>query len=294
MTGSNMYYGYDSMPTGTQQGIMQFQYGGVINGFNANALIPNINAIMNSALDLFGLLSKCNLYHESSQVQSRWQASGHTGTMTEFCLTKYTSELYTGFDISTQSGQTQVGCCSSDVFWGGAQTPAQVVYDYDIYKSELQSIIDAFEHTLSLTKDGMSSIKTKSADMESNITLMMSEAQAEINKIADELLTIGSCADYNQLYEAIRKPICNNLSYSLNGLWILCLLVALVWLPFFFILLRFAKILMLAQGMGKVAPNHPLAPKNSLVEVQVQESAFTDQKNTMNDKTEDLTFTIID
>eukprot|EP00960_Hanusia_phi_P038060 753264-Hanusia_phi.AAC.3 len=294
MTGSNMYYGYDSMPTGVQQGVTQFQYGGVIDGFNGNALIPNINAIMNSAMDLSQLLSTCNRYHASSQVQSRWQATGHAGVMTEFCLTEYTSEFYRGFDFSSQSGQTQVGCCSSEFFWGGSRVPAQVVYDYEIYRSELQSIIDALQSSLKRTYDGMSSIKTMSANLEQNITLMMAEAQAEINRLADELLTIGSCVDYNQLYEAVRVPICSNLSYSLNALWTLCLLVALFWLPFFFVLLRFAKILMLAQGMGKVAPNHPLAPKSSVVEVQVQETAVLDEKNTMKEKMDDLTFTIID
>jgi hypothetical protein len=80
---------------------------------------------------------------------------------------------------------------------------------------------------------------------------MTGDAVAAINLIADELIEIGSCKEFNKLYENVRTPMCEKLSVSMDAFWIACFLAGMAWVPYFWVLLRNGKIIMLKNGLGE-------------------------------------------
>ena len=132
--------------------------------------------------------------------------------------------------------------------------PAQVVFDYNIYKRELQKRINTMQQTASDAEYHIAGIKRLSALLEANLTLMTGDAVAAINLIADELMEIGSCREFNKLYDNVRAPMCDQLSASMDAFWVACFLAGLSWLPYFYILLRNGKIIMLRRGLGERRP----------------------------------------
>jgi hypothetical protein len=45
-----------------------------------------------------------------------------------------------------------------------------------------------------------------------------------INNITDQLFEIGSCKEFNRLYEDVRTPLCDELSSAMDAFWIACFL----------------------------------------------------------------------
>ena len=112
-------------------------------------------------------------------------------------------------------------------------------------------MLPSFAHPLWHACADLANIKRLSALLESNLTLMTGDAVAAINLIAEELITIGSCREFNKLYENVRTPMCENLSVSMDAFWIACFLAGMAWIPYFWVLLRNGKIVMLKNGLGE-------------------------------------------
>jgi hypothetical protein len=99
-------------------------------------MIRQINQMISSALSLKQLEETCNLRTETLAAQNQWQRFGGTGTLKDACVTNNT-QMY---------NDERYGCCPGDRFWApGSRQPAQVVYDYLIYKKELQRNIDSMK-----------------------------------------------------------------------------------------------------------------------------------------------------
>jgi hypothetical protein len=101
----------------------------------------------------------------------------------------------------------------------------------------------------------LSNIKRVSMILEKNLTAMVGDSVKAISTIADQLEALGNCASFNKLYEEVRRPLCDDLSKSMDAFWISCFLSGLAWIPFYFSLLRYGKIIMLKKGLGERRPH---------------------------------------
>jgi hypothetical protein len=219
----------------------------VSQGTASSAIIRQVNIILSSAMNEGQLVRSCNLRTDSPPAQSRWAELGGTGKLTDTCLTTnkamYQDYLY--------------GCCPGDRFWGGAREPSQVVFDYNIYKNELQRRILLMQQKGSDAQFFIDEIKHLSGLLETNLTLMTADTVKAINEITDELMSIATCQEFNKLYNNVRKPICDRLSRAMDAFWIACFLAGCTWLPYFCILARNGKIIMLKNGLGERRPYRP-------------------------------------
>ena len=148
-------------------------------------------------------------------------------------------------NVSAMYSDYMYGCCPGDRFWGGSREPSQVVVgefcapssifvvrtltalhvcnstDYNIYKKELQSGISRTQEHAGDAGFHLEKIKRLSGLLEANISRMVGDANDAIDLITDELIKIGSCTEFNKLYENVREPMCADLSSSVSwAVWL--------------------------------------------------------------------------
>jgi len=213
------------------------------------------------------LLRACNLRVDSAPAQNLWQSVGGKGKIQDACLTD-NREMYADY---------LYGCCPGDRFWGDARPPAQIAFDYHIYKNELQTRINLMQEKANDAEFHLANIKRLSLLLESNLTDMTGDAVDAINEIADELIKIGSCSEFNRLYNNVRAPMCDELSVSMDAFWIACFLAGMSWVPYFWILLRNGKIIMLKNGLGERYPMKKVKKGGGLNKVAVMSGDILSQ-----------------
>jgi hypothetical protein len=187
LTADNKVYGYDTQPSGVDfQGYTTFQNGGVIDGSSFYSLVNVVNTQLVSTYTEVDLLAECQRLASDP--------------LTDACF----------------SNDTQVyseKCCPETRFLTArARVPAQAVMDYNIYRTMLQDKIQKMQKTLIEADDQLIGIKRDSQILKSNITFMRIEAENEVERVKDFLVEIASCDPFNQLYEALRVPFCQNLN----------------------------------------------------------------------------------
>jgi len=227
LTADNKIFGYDSQPNEVDdQGYTTFLNGGVIDGSRFEALVNIVNIELVSTYTERDLLTECQRLAIDPE--------------TDGCFRNDT-DLY------------DAECCPVNRFTTQqARVPAQKVYDYNIYRSMLQERMFSMQQTLLSVDVQLTEIKRDSLILERNISFMRVEAANEVNRITDRMMEIGSCAPFNDMYETLRVPFCENLNKSLDSVWMMCFILGCSWFPYFFIILRNMKLIMLKKGFGKV------------------------------------------
>jgi len=251
MTADNKIYGFDTMPlvpSSAYEGPtpIRWQVGGVINSINGQPLLATLNTILATTYRERQVMEACG----ASRPTAIWLQDT---TQEEPCR-------------SNESSVYGRDCCTVDTFWGGSQPPARVIYDYNIFRDELRDKIRNMQDALFSAETLLRKMKLLAAVLETNITRMVTEADATVLSIADDLLELSSCEEFNTAYEKVRTPVCDRLSPSVSALWIVCLLTGLSWIPAFFVINRMSKIFMLAAGLGKVAPRPQQGKKNRIMD----------------------------
>lgn len=189
LTADNKIYGYDTQPTGIDfQGYTTFQNGGVIDGSSFYSLVNVVNTQLVSTYSEVELLAECQRLAVDPLTDACY--SNDTVVYNEKC------------------------CPETRFLTSQARVPAQAVYDYNIYRSMLQQRIQQMQKTLIQADDQLINIKRDSLILRSNITFMRIEAANEVERVKDFLVEIASCDPFNQLYEALRVPFCQNLNRS--------------------------------------------------------------------------------
>ena len=112
-------------------------------------------------------------------------------------------------------------CAPSSIFVVRTLTALHVSTDYNIYKKELQSGISRTQEQAGDAGFHLEKIKRLSGLLEANISRMVGDANDAIDFITDELIKIGSCTEFNKLYENVREPMCADLSSSVSwAVWL--------------------------------------------------------------------------
>lgn len=187
LTADNKIYGYDSAPTGVDPlGYTTFAVGGVIDGSTFDTLVNIVNVELVSTYTEIDLVTACQ--------------SLATNPLTDACYSNNTARY------------DEICCPVARFATIESRVPAQKVVDYNIYRRMLQQRMQRMQQTLISADDQLVEIKRSSLILKSNITYMQVEAYNEVERMADQLMEIASCQPFNQLYESLRIPFCQNLN----------------------------------------------------------------------------------
>lgn len=123
-----------------------------------------------------------------------------------------------------------------------------VLADLDLYQATLSRTIARMQADATANSAQQDLLMVATHLVSLNLTRMTNTSSSTIYGITDRIMRSGSCDELNSMYENVRMPLCDKLSKSLDAVWCLFFLMAIVWFPIFILICANSKHSQHARG----------------------------------------------